>query len=97
MISPKDVHHIADLARIELTTEEERKFTGELSAILEFVEKLNEVNTQNVEPLAGGTTLENVMRPDEEIDKSLEGKSVELLNAAPEKKEEWVKVRAVFE
>lgn len=95
-ISKKDVQHIAHLARIELGETEEQKFEGELSAILGFVEKLSRVDTQNVEPMTGGTTAENIMRPDEEIDKSLEGKSTEILEAVPEKKKRWVKVKGVF-
>lgn len=97
MISPKDVHHIADLARIELTPEEEQKFTEELAATLEFVEKLNAVETSAIEPLAGGTSLENIMRPDGAAEKSLEEKSAEIIAAAPETKDGWVKVKSVFE
>ena len=97
MISKKDVQHIAHLARIELTSEEEQKFEKELSEILEFVEKLNEVNTSGVEPMTGGTNLENVMRADEQIDKSLQGKSKGLIKAVPEKKDGWIKVKAIFE
>lgn len=96
-VSKKDVQHIARLARIELTPEEEQKFAGDLSAVLEFVEKLKEVDTKNVEPLTGGTTLENTMRQDEQVDKILERKSAELMGAVPEKKDKWVKVKAVFE
>lgn len=96
-ISKKDVEHIANLARIELTAAEKEKFAGELTAILDFVEKLNEVDTSNVLPLAGGIDLPNVLRPDEELDKSLESKQAEMLIQAPDKKGEWVRVKAVFE
>jgi len=97
LITNQDVQHIARLARIELSPEEEKKFEQELSAILEFIKKLNEVNTEGVEPMTGGTALKNVMRPDEQIDQYLEGKSDELLKAAPEIKNGWIKVKAVFE
>ena len=97
MITQKDVEHIAHLARIELTDEEKQKFGHDLSAVLAFVGKLNEVDTEGVEPMTGGTMLENVMREDEQIDDVLEGKSALLLDAAPEKKEGWVKVKSVFE
>jgi aspartyl-tRNA(Asn)/glutamyl-tRNA(Gln) amidotransferase subunit C len=95
-IDQKDVRHIADLARIELTAAEEQKFEKELSAILEFVEKLNEADTTNTEPMTGGNTIENIMRPDKQTDSSLEEKSSELINATPEKMGGWVKVKAVF-
>lgn len=95
-ITKKDVQHIAKLARIELTPEEEIKFEKELSAILGFVDKLNEVNTENVEPMTGGTMLENVMREDVQFDKDLQGKEAALLDAVPEKERGYVKVKAVF-
>lgn len=96
MITKKDVEHIASLARIELSDKEEKKFEKELSAILKFVEKLNEVDTAGVEPMTGGTNLQNVTREDEQIDKSLEDKSKVLVEVAPEEKDGWVKVKTVF-
>lgn len=95
MITKKDVKHIAALARIELTAAEEKRFEKELSAILGFVEKLNEVNTTNVAPMTGGTDLENIVRKDEQINKSLEEKTSALVSAAPEKKGGWIKVLPV--
>lgn len=97
MISANEVKHVAHLARIELTPEEEQKFAEDLSAILQFVEKLNEVDTTGIEPMTGGTTKENAIRADEQIDKSLEGKTNDLMEAVPEKTGEWVKVKTVFE
>jgi|SRR3989338_10633647 len=95
-ITKKDVEHIAHLARIELTDAEKSKFETELSKILTFVEKLNEVDTTNVEPMTGGTFLNTVMREDQQIDASLEKNSAELLAAAPDKKDNWIKVPSVF-
>ncbi len=95
-LTTKSVLHISALARIELTPEEETKFADELSAILEFVAKLNEADTSRISPMLGGTTLENVLRPDVQLEKVLEGGATELLNLAPEKKEGWVKVKEVF-
>ena len=96
-INKKDIQHIAHLSRIELTPEEEEKFAEDLGAILGFIEELNQVNTEGVEPMTGGTTLENIMRPDEQVDTSLEAKEAQLLEAVPEKKDGYVKVKAVFE
>jgi len=95
-ISRRNVEYIAELARIALTEEEKTKFEKDLSAILEFVEKLNEVDTENVEPMAGGTTLDSIMREDEQIDLNLEGHQANILAQVPEKKEEWVKVKSVL-
>lgn len=96
-IARRDVEHISRLARIEISEKEKERFCRELSAILEFVKKLDEVNTEDVEPMTGGTILENIMRPDEQIENDLEGKSERLLKAVPERKNRWVKVKAVFE
>ena len=96
-ISRKDVQHIANLARIELNAEEEVQFEKDLSGILEFVDTLNKVDTTNVDPMDGGTTLQNSMRQDSQVSEDLEGKSANLIAAVPEKKENWVKVRSVFE
>ena len=96
-ISKKDVEHIADLARIKLSEEEKAKFTSELSAILDFVEKLNEADTSKVSPMTGGTILQNETRPDRQTDISLENRQREMLDQVPDKKGEWVRVKAIFE
>lgn len=95
-ITRLEVEHIAKLARIELAEEEKTKFAGELAAILEFVEKLGEVNTDRVLPMAGGTDFHNEGRKDEQLDDSLENKQAEMLIQAPQKKETWIKVKSVF-
>ncbi|MBU1102096.1 Asp-tRNA(Asn)/Glu-tRNA(Gln) amidotransferase subunit GatC [Patescibacteria group bacterium] len=91
-----DVNHIAKLARLGLSTEEEKKFTKELAAILAFVEKLKEVDTQNVEPTAQATGQQNVMRVDES-EKQDEKTRGQILANAPETKKGFIKVKAVFE
>lgn len=96
-ISPKDVEHIADLARIKLSEEEKTKFSSELSSILNFIEKLNEVDTSWIGPLAGGTKAENEIRADKQESLDLENKQTSLLAAAPDKKNGWIKVRSIFE
>ncbi len=92
----QDIEHIAGLARIALSEEEKKKLGMELSAILGFVEKLGEANTDGVLPLAGGTDLESEMRKDEQIDSDLERKQKEIMEQVPEKKLDWVKVKAVY-
>lgn len=97
MITQKDVEHIAHLARIELTGEEVQKFTSELAGILQFIEKLNEIDTKDVTPVRGGSMLTNEMRDDRGAQESIENKQSHLLDAVPEKKEGWVSVKAIFE
>jgi aspartyl-tRNA(Asn)/glutamyl-tRNA(Gln) amidotransferase subunit C len=50
MITKKDVEYIATLARLKLTDEETEAFTGQLGAILDYIEQLNAVETADVEP-----------------------------------------------
>lgn len=97
MITKEDVQHIAHLARIELTPEDEERFGHELSAILEFVEQLNQLDTANIEPMTGGTHLEQIARKDTRVNDDLEHRSARLVDAAPEKKDRLVRVHSVFE
>lgn len=49
-IQIKDVEHVAKLARLNLTDEEKETFTEQLNAILQYAEKLNELDTEGVAP-----------------------------------------------
>lgn len=63
-LTPDQVRHIAKLARLTLSDAEVEKFSRELTAILDYIEKLNEVETKGIEPIAQITGLCNVTRPD---------------------------------
>jgi len=107
MLSKSEVQKIAQLARIEITDKEAEKYSTELSAILGFVEKLNEANTEGIEPIAparlatrsvsGGhiTGAKNVTREDKVIEASSETKD-KIIKNFPEKKDRFDKVKAVF-
>ena len=60
-----DLSRAVKLARIELTPEEERRLAPQLGEVLQYVEKLNELDVSDVEPTAHATPLSNVMREDE--------------------------------
>ena len=60
-----DIKYVAHLARLALTPEEEAKLATQLSSILQYVEKLKEVDVTGVEPTAHAFPLINVTRPDE--------------------------------
>ena len=59
-----DISHIASLANLHIKDNEKEKFTKQLSSILEYVAKLDELNTSSVEPTSQVTGLENVLRGD---------------------------------
>lgn len=63
-ISKQEVEHVAHLARLNLTEEEKEQFTKQLDSILNFAQKLNELDTENVEPTSHVLPLVNVMRDD---------------------------------
>jgi aspartyl-tRNA(Asn)/glutamyl-tRNA(Gln) amidotransferase subunit C len=65
MIDRDQVLHVARLARLRLTDEEVERMTGELSSILDHVEKINELDLREVAPTSHVTDLENVLRADE--------------------------------
>jgi len=94
-IAKKQVEHIAKLARLGLSKQEKEKFQKDFESILGFIEKLNEVNTEKIEPTAHVTELENIMREDKGRTTS-EVERNKLLESAPEIKQEYVKVKAVL-
>ena len=63
-IDKKQVRKVAKLSRLELTEAEIEEFTGQLSAILGYVEKMNGLDTDSVEPLAHCLPISNVFRQD---------------------------------
>lgn len=95
MISKEEVRHIAKLARLGITEEEAEEFQGELSSILGYIEKLKEVNVENVEPTSSAQELANVKRGDaaNAPDPDVSGK---LVSESPSKKDSYIKVRAVL-
>ncbi len=59
-----DVRYVAHLARLSLTPEEERTFGAQLGQVLDYIEKLKELDVDNVEPTGHAVPLVNVTRPD---------------------------------
>ena len=60
-----EVEHVAHLARLKLTEEEKEVFTGQLNAILDYIEKLNELDTSGVAATFHVVPLHNTVRVDE--------------------------------
>ena len=64
MLTEDQVRHIAELARISLTNEEVKKFSKQLSGVLDYMDVLNEVDTKKVAETSQVTGLKNVMEED---------------------------------
>jgi len=63
-INQNDIEHVARLARLALTDEEKSLFTGQMEAILAYVETLNELDTEGVTPTSHAVPMENAFRAD---------------------------------
>ena len=93
-LSQQEVEHIAKLARLELGEEQKELYREQLSAILDYVAKLRELDTKDVIPTAGGGLPQMPLRADE----AQPGLSTdELLSNAPKAEEEQFKIPPVFE
>lgn len=91
-----DINHIANLSRMSLSENEKTKFQKDFLAILNFIEKLKEVNVDGIEPMSQATGSINIMRSDE-IKKFSEEEKKAILDNAPEVKNGHIKVKAIFE
>ena len=65
MIDREQVLHVARLARLELSEAEVERMSSELSSILDHIEKISELDLENVEPTSHVVEVENVLRADE--------------------------------
>jgi aspartyl-tRNA(Asn)/glutamyl-tRNA(Gln) amidotransferase subunit C len=88
------VKRVAHLARIAVTPEEAERMTGELNAILGFVEQLNEVDVSGVEPMSSVIPTEMKKRPDRVTDG---GKAADIVANAPATEENFFLVPKVVE
>lgn len=93
-LSIEEVKKIANLARIQLTKEEEVRHAETISAVLDYMKILNEVDTTGVAITAQVTGLEDVWREDKSIDSKIKK---ELLAQMPKLEGNELKVPAVFE
>ncbi len=95
-LTKKDIEHIASLARLELSDKEKTTYAKQLSVVFDYVEMLNEVNTEGVEETCQVTGLEDVTREDKAVPCD-EAVKKDIIAAFPEKTGDLLKVKAVFE
>ncbi len=92
----KTVQHIAKLSYLRLSEDEMRHFAKELTAILDYFAELGEVDTKDVEPTGHAVAISNVFRDDEKARKADAELAASLVNAAPDKEDGYIKVKAVL-
>jgi aspartyl-tRNA(Asn)/glutamyl-tRNA(Gln) amidotransferase subunit C len=64
-ITREEVHHVANLARLDLTEQEETRMTLQMNDILSYMEKMEGLDTSNVPAMTHATQQQNIFRPDE--------------------------------
>ncbi len=92
-LSKETIDHIAHLARIDLSSDEKNKITGDLNKILDYVDLLNEIEVENVEPLVNIVKQKTPLREDI-VTESLT--QHDALKNAPEKNSDYFKVPKVL-
>jgi aspartyl-tRNA(Asn)/glutamyl-tRNA(Gln) amidotransferase subunit C len=94
MIEKKDVQKLAFLSRIKLSEEELNSVPGDVQSVLQYIQKLNDANTEGVEPLFHFQELKNVVREDnpEIIERDLQKKMI----AMGKDKDDYLKVESIL-
>jgi len=93
-ITRQQVENVAVLARLELSDAETEMFTGQMDAILAYVDKLNELDTTGIVPTSHAVPMENAFRPDE-VRPSIGTENA--LGNAPGRVEDFFRVPKVIE
>jgi len=95
-LSKKEIEHIAKLARLGLSEAEKKKYSKDLSGILDYFKKLNEIDTKNVEPTSQVTGLAGVFRKDENSHPIDPEKIKKMIGQAPEREGNFVKTKPIL-
>ncbi len=93
MIDKKEVEYIANLARLEVSEKEAKKFTSQLGVILEHVAKISEIGTKEIKPTSHAVEINNVLREDK-VDNEVSKE--ESLSNAPDSEEGAFKVPRII-
>lgn len=93
MLTREEVIKIAKLARIAISEAEVEKFRSDLSAVLDYVEELKQVDVAGLEEVSQVTGLVNVQREDKII---ISENHEAIFNEAPEMKDGYYKVKSIF-
>jgi len=96
ILTDEDVKHVAKLANLELTPEEMKKYQKQLTEIINYISKLEKVETDSVEPTSQVTGLDDVNVPDEIISERILTHD-EVFQNTKIKAEDKFKVNAIFD
>ena len=94
-LTKQQIQHIATLARIDLKDDEIEEYGSKISAIIDYIGQLQEVDVTNIEPTAQVTGLENIMREDliEDCDNGIQNAA---LKQAADTEDKQIKVQRIL-
>ena len=88
------IEHLARLARLSVPDDEKKLFANQIDSILNYMDKLNELDTRNIEPTSHVVSLSNVVR--EDLTKASLDRKDALMNA-PDKTDKFYRVPKIIE
>ncbi|HOJ86898.1 MAG TPA: Asp-tRNA(Asn)/Glu-tRNA(Gln) amidotransferase subunit GatC [Elusimicrobiales bacterium] len=89
-----DIEKVSKLARLELNEEEKQKFSKQFENIMKWIDELNEINTDGIEPIFSITGMENNLRKDSE---EFFGNRERIIKNFPNREYDFAKVKKVIE
>lgn len=94
-MNKEEINHLLQLSRMDIEEKEKEKVYQDLAQILKYVSQLSEVETKDIEPMNGGTLLDNIVRRDEAYssDTTL---NIKLKESAPNKEGNYIKVPPII-
>ncbi len=95
MIDEALVKHIAHLARLDLSSSEQAKIQKDLSSILDYIAKLNEIDVKETKPFRSAALLHNIMRADEAVSESPQTNQ-KIKDQFPHQEESFLKVKTIL-
>jgi len=94
-ITKDEVNYVARLSRIKMENDEMEKFTNQLDRILEYISKLNEIDTKEIKPTSHVVDIKNVMRKDKLTGESLSNEEATAMG--PDKEDKFFRVPKIIE
>ncbi len=95
MLSKEEIIKVATLARIGVSEKDVEKYQHDLSEILDYFKKLDELDVSGVEPIGHITGMQNTFRTDQQADFGKLGREAIMKNV-PDQKDEYIKVKSVL-
>jgi len=92
-LTREEVKKVANLARLEISPEEEANFAVQLSSILDYFAQIEELNTDDVQPMTRAIEVVNITREDKQVTNS---ERENILNSAPEREDDFFRVPKIM-